>query len=107
MAYGSLTLADLQATLNASTVYDIGLDITFQSIQVSLDAHNRIMAEMFTGFAERTTEESYRYGGDDTLTMEDADETTVPRAQKVTAGSNVGFPLNSAMIAQQWTEMWF
>jgi hypothetical protein len=107
MAIGSLTLADLQATLNASTVYDVGLDRTYEAIQVSLDAHNRIMNELFTGFAERTTDESFRYGGDDTMTMEDADETTVPFAQKVTAGSNVGFPLNSAMIGHQRSEMWF
>jgi hypothetical protein len=107
MAYGSMTLADLQATRNASTVADVGLDVTFEAIRMTLDAHNRIMREMVEGFAAPTTEESFRYGGDDSMTMEDADELTVPRAQKIAAGSTVGFPLNATMIGHQWSEMWF
>jgi hypothetical protein len=107
MAYGSLTLADLQATANASTVYEVGVDLTFEAIQTTMAAHNRILAELFTDLSDRTTDEARRYGGDDTMTMEDVDEVGVPRAQKITAGSNVGFPLNATMAAVQYTEMWF
>jgi hypothetical protein len=107
MAVGTLTLADLQATQNASFVAKVGLDVTFDAIQNTLEAHSRIAQGLMTELAERTTDEARRYGGDDSMAMEDADETTVPRAQKVAAGSTVGFPLNSVMIGQQWTDMWF
>jgi hypothetical protein len=107
MAYGTLTLADLQATANASTVYEVGVDATFEAIQNTMAAHNRILGELFADLADRTTDEARRYGGDDTMSMEDVDELGVPRAQKITAGSNVGFPLNATMAAVQYTEMWF
>lgn len=107
MAQGTLTLADLQATLNASTVTQVGEDITWQGVSNTLAAHNKIVSELYNDFVERGTDETRRYGGADTMTMEDADELTVPHPQKVTAGSTVGFPLNSAMAGLQWSEMWF
>jgi hypothetical protein len=107
MAYGTLTLADLQATALNATVAEVGLDRTFEGVTNTLAAHNRIMGELFSELADRTTDRLRRYGTTDTMTMEDADEFTVPRAQKVTAGTNVGFPLYSAMGGLQWTEMYF
>lgn len=107
MAFGTLTLADLQATVNASTVYEVGYDRTFEAISNELAAHNRITADLFGDLAVSTTARTFRYGGTDTMTMEDGDELAVPRAQKVTAGSNVGFPLNMALAGLQWTELWF
>jgi hypothetical protein len=105
--FGTLTLADLLSTSQASTVAKVGLEQTFAGVQTLLTAYNNITNEQFSKFVEKTTDEMRRYGGGDTMVMEDADETTVPRAQKVTAGATVGFPLNSTMLGIQWTEMWF
>lgn len=107
MAKGTLTLADLQATQNASTIYEIGMDTTWEGISNTLAAHNGIVRELYGELVERTTMEAVRYGGSDTMTMEDGDELSMPRAQKVTAGSNVGFPLNKVEAGLQWSEMWF
>jgi hypothetical protein len=107
MAFGTLTLADLQATALNSTVAQVGEDKTFEAISNSLAAHNTIMEGMFGQLAERTTDRLRRYGGVATMTMEDGDELAMPFAQKVTGGSNVGFPLNSAIGGLQWSEMWF
>jgi hypothetical protein len=107
MGFGTLTLADLQATLNASTITQVGEDITWQAIQETLAIHNAQMGEIYGDFALPTTDETDRYGGTDTMVMEDMDELAVPRAQKVTAGQTVGFPLNAAGAALQWSEMWF
>ena len=107
MAYGTLSLADLQATQLNQTVAQFGENNTFEAFEASLDAHNRIMAEIIGDLAEVSTDRLRRYGGLDTMEMEDIDEFGMPKAQKVTAGSNVGFPLNAAAIGLQWTEMWF
>lgn len=107
MSFGTLTLADLQATANASTVYEVGVDGTFEAIANTMREHNRILDELFNDLAEKSTDTARRYGGDDTMVMEDGDEIGVPLAQKITAGSNVGFPLGLALIGVQYTEMWF
>lgn len=107
MAQGTLTLADLQATLNASTIAHVGLDLTWEAIGNTLEIHNEQMREIYDDFAEPTTDESERYGGVDTMTMEDADELAMPRPQKVTGGSIVGYPLNAAVAGLQWSDMWF
>jgi hypothetical protein len=107
MSYGTLTLADLQATKNASTIAQVGEDTTWEAISHTLAAHNRLMEEWRSTFVETRTVESDRYGGVDAMTMEDMDEEAVPRPQKVTAGSTVGYPLNAAGRGLQWSEMWF
>lgn len=107
MPHGSLMLSDLQATQLNSTVAEFGLDNTFEAVGNQLTAHNRIVEEMISDLVEPTTFEMDRLGGVDTMTMEDADELTVPRAQKITAGANLGYPLLSTVIAVQWSESWF
>ncbi len=107
MAFGTLTIADLQATQLNTTVAKVGLDTTFEAVTNTLAAHNRIMEEMMADLVDRTTDRLRRYGGPATVVMEDGDELTVPRPQKITAGSNVGFPLNNAIVGLQWTEMYF
>lgn len=107
MAFGTLTIADLQATQLNTTVAKVGLDTTFQAVSNTLDAHNRIMEELTADLVDKTTDRLRRYGGPDTMTMEDGDEFTVPHAQKIAAGSNVGFPLRMALGGLQWTELFF
>jgi hypothetical protein len=107
VAYGTLSLADLQRTALNSVVASVGLDITFQALGRTLEEHNAQMVEMLGTFVERTTDRLRRYGGVNTMAMEPADEFGVPRAQKVTAGANVGFPLGAYVGGLQWTEMWF
>ena len=47
MAYGTLSVSDLQAVANNTTVLEFGIDRTFEAIENSLEAHNRILDEMF------------------------------------------------------------
>ena len=107
MAFGTLTLADLQATALNTTVATVGLDVTFEAVSNTLAAHNRILDEIVGSVVEKTTDRLRRYGGPDTMTMEDGDEFTIPRGQKITAGSNVGFPLRMAIAGLQWTDLYF
>lgn len=107
MAFGTLTLADLQATALNATVASVGLDTTFQAVSNTLAAHNRIMDDLMADLVDKTTDRLRRYGGPDSMAMEDGDEFTVPKAQKITAGSNVGFPLRMAIGGLQWTELFF
>lgn len=107
MPYGTLSLADLQATALNTTVARIGLSTVFDAIQLTLDAHNAELDSMMGDFVEKSTDRLRRLGGADTMSMVDSDEFTVPPPQKITAGQNVGFPLNWTTISFQWTDAWF
>src|SRR5688572_8862501 len=56
-----------------------------------------------TDFVETTTDRRRRYGGNDEMTMEDIDEFGRPDAQKITAASDVDFPLRKFGASLQWT----
>jgi hypothetical protein len=108
MAFGTLSVADLLATVRAGqSVTDIGEDRTFEAISNYLAAHNAILNEELMGFVERTTERVEGVGGVDTMTMQELDEFGRADAQKVTAGDQLGFPLRLYGIALQWSRKWF
>lgn len=103
MAYGTNAALDTLATLNNTTVLKFGEDKVWSEIEMALAVHNRITDEMLGDFVERSTDQLRRYGGTDSMAMDELDEFGRADAQKVTAGSTVGFPLRKYGISVQWT----
>jgi len=106
MAFGTFSVLDTLAA-SQQTVAQFGEDNAFQAIDAALDAHNAIMRELLTMFAEPTTDNLRRYGGSDEMSMQELDEYGDPNPQKIAAGSNVGFPLRKYGLALQWTRTAF
>src|SRR6266702_734174 len=109
MPYGTLTTLDTLASLRAASgnVAEIGEDVAFASIEAALQAHNQLLQESLTGFVDQTTDRLRRYGGPDTMTMEELDEFGTPSTQKISAGATLGFPLKFFGGALQWTRLFF
>lgn len=104
--YGTLSISDLQAATNQS-VAEFGESDAFGALQANLDAYNAIVREMVAEIAEPTTDRLRRYGGVSRMEMIPADEFGRANAQKVTAGQNIGFPMDNYQVAVQWTRKWF
>lgn len=102
MPYGTLTTFDTLATTQQSVI-ELGEDRVFAAIQTALDAHNQQYMESVQDLVEVTTDRRRRYGGPDSMTMQEADEFASPDAQKVSTGSDVEFPLRKYQVGQQWT----
>lgn len=102
MAYGTLQTFDTLASTQ-QTVVEFGEDRAFEAIQAYLDAHNAIMREQLGSFCEISTDRQRRYGGVDSMAMEEQDEYGRADAQKISAGVTVGFPLRLHQISLQWT----
>lgn len=107
MAYGTHAAVDTLATLNNTTVAQYGEDKVWSEIQAALEIHNRITGEMLGDFVERTTDQLRRYGGTDSMAMDELDEFGRADAQKITAGATVGFPLRLYGLSLQWTYTYF
>src|SRR6266699_2498156 len=109
MPYGSLTTLDTLATLRAASgvVADIGEDIAFASIEAALAAHKQLLHDSLSGFVDTTTDRLRRYGGPDTMVMEELDEFGTAGAQKITPGATLGFPLKFYGGSLQWTRLFF
>lgn len=102
MGFGTHSLSDLQASSN-QVVYDYGEDRLWDQIRATLEAHNRLFDEKYGQLCETTTDRVRRYGGQALMTMADLDEFGSPDAEKITAGSDVGFPLRRKGRALAWT----
>jgi hypothetical protein len=107
MAFGTLTRFDTLATAFNTTVANFGEDLAWQAIQDALDAHNQQLGESLRELVEDTTDRLRRYGGPDSMAMEELDEFGTPDAQKIAAGITVGFPLKFYGIGLQWTRLYF
>lgn len=107
MAYGTLTRFDTLATAYNTTVAQFGEDLAWEAIQEALTAHNQQLAESMSEFVEDSTDRLRRYGGPDSMAMEELDEFGTPDAQKISAGVTVAFPLKFYGIALQWTRLFF
>lgn len=101
--YGTLGILDSLAATQSSVV-QYGEDRAFDQITAYMLAVNRIAMGLLGDFAERSDDRQRRYGGNDAMAMERVDEFGRPAAQKVTAGSTVGFPLEKFAIGRQWTK---
>jgi hypothetical protein len=104
--FGTLSVLDTLAATQA-TVAEFGEDNAFAEIEAARAAYNRITNEMLAELVERTTDRQRRYGSQDAMAMEELDEFGRPQAQKISAGSTVGFPLRKFGIAIQWTRTYF
>lgn len=102
MPYGTNTILDTLAASN-QTVAQFGVDDAFGFLRQALAAHNENMRDMVANFIGRTTDRLRRGGSYSTMVMAELDEFGTPDAQKLTAGSNIGFPLRRFGIARQWT----
>jgi hypothetical protein len=100
--WGSLTTLDTLATTQQSVVA-YGEDNAWAAVNAALAAHNRIAQELMGSFAQVTEDRQRRYGGLDTMTMQELDEMAMPDTQKVSAGVTVGFPLRRYGNSLQWT----
>lgn len=105
MAYGTLQVSDLLATTQPSVIA-FGEDQVFKSLDIILAAHNALLADKEGDLVERSTDRLRRFGGIDTMTMDEIDEFGTPDAQKVSAGQNLGFPCRRYALAVQWTRHW-
>jgi hypothetical protein len=105
--YGTFTSLDTLATLNNTTVAKLGEDTAWAAVDAALAAHNAIMADLMTSLVETTTDRLRRYGGPANMAMDEIDELGTPDAQKIPAGSNVGFPLRLYGGSLQWTRKAF
>lgn len=102
-AYGTLAALDTLASLSNTTVADYGEDNAFADIDAALAAHNRIETELLAEFVERSTDRQRRYGSQDAMAMDELDEFGRGDAQKISAGSTVGFPMRLYGLSVQWT----
>jgi hypothetical protein len=102
MAYGTNAVIDTLAS-SQQTIAQYGEDNAFQQINAGLEIHNRILQGSMVGLVERTTDRQRRYGGASSTVMAKKDEYGRSDAQKITAGSNVGFPLELFDYTVQWT----
>jgi hypothetical protein len=107
MAFGTLTSFDTLATADNTTVAEFGEDNAWQAIQEALTAHNQQLAESLQMFVTDTTDRHRRYGGADSMEMEELDEFGTPDAQKIAAGATVAFPMRFYGVGVQWTRLYF
>lgn len=103
MPYGTLYTLDALKATSGATVAEIGEDQVFAGLETARQAHNRIFNEMMAEFVETGTDMLRRWGGPDTMVMDELDQFGIPDAQKVTAGATVGFPLREYGVTVQWT----
>lgn len=103
--FGTVSLDDLLSATQPSII-QFGEDRVFQGVSDLLEIHNRMLQEKLVDFVVGTTDRLRRYGGPDQMVMEPLDEGGVPNAQKVSAGSTVGFPLRRYGNAVQFTRDW-
>ncbi len=104
--YGMLSTLDTLAS-NFQTIAQIGEDRAYESIRLTLDAHNRLVDEMLGDFVQPTTDRLRRFGTAAAMTMEKLSEHGVPSPQKILPGVNVGFPLDNYGAALSWTRDYF
>lgn len=103
MPFGTNTTLDTLAAHSTTTVVQFGEDRAYDAIEQAFRVHNAIMDEVMADLVERTTDRLRRYGGVDSMVMEPLDQFGRPDAQKISAGSNVGFPLRKHGASLQWT----
>jgi hypothetical protein len=100
--FGTLSILDSLKATNQSVV-EIGESTVWAQIDALLAAYNQQTDELLGSFVETSQDRRRRYGGTDTMVMEDVDEYGRADSQKGFAGSDVDFPLRKLGISLQWT----
>ncbi len=108
-AHGTSQAQDTLDALRVSgtTLYEYGIDNAFQAINLATVAHNFIVRDMYADLCSPTTDQARRYGTYDSMDFVPLDETGVPTAQRVSAGTDVAFPLRKYGLGLQWTHDYF
>jgi hypothetical protein len=103
--WGTRQLADLLRAKNPNII-EFGEQRAFDYIAAQMAAYEAITREMLGFYVEYTTERIQGYGGVDSMVMVKTGEYGRAAPQKVTAGANLGFPLNRSQLSLQWTRDW-
>lgn len=106
MPTGTYDLSSLLAN-NQTTAADFGLDNIAAILQNDIDAHNRIVNELFREVADTSSDRQRLAGGSVGGEMTDVDDYGRPPTQKAAPGATVGFPLHKRGYAIGWTRDWF
>jgi hypothetical protein len=106
MAYGTYSTLDVLESSQQSVV-EFGVNNAWNSIAVTLAAHNRMVQEMAGELWVPSTDTRRAYGGGDAQVMEESDQFGAPSAQKISAGITVDLPLRRYVIGAQWTRQSF
>src|SRR5262249_15952286 len=102
MAYGTYSTLDvLESSLQS--VVEFGINNAWTSIEATLAAYNRTIAQMSGELWVTSTDTRRAYGGGDAKTMERLDQFGMPSAQKIAAGAPVDFPIEIYGIGAQYT----
>lgn len=103
---GSLTIGDL-LTVQHQSAAEFGLDTIQEVLDADIAAHNQLVQEMVSGFAELTTDRQRIYGASQQGAMTETDETGRAPTSPVTHGATVGFPLRQFQYAIGWNATFF
>lgn len=106
MAYGTLSTLDVLASSQQSVV-EFGINNAWDSVRVTLDAWNRMVAGMAGELWVTSTDTRRAYGAGDTKVMEELDQFGAPSAQKISVGITVDFPLRRYGAGIQFTRQGF
>lgn len=103
--YGTLQILDTLGAANNQNVIQFGEENLAGFLQQLLDAHNRLVGDIFGTFVGFTNERLTAYGTGMTAgQMVDVDEYGVADAQKIPfTQDTVGFPLRRKQYSLQWT----
>ena len=103
---GTLSIDDLLAVHHQSAA-EFGLDNIADILQRDLQAHNQLVTEMMSDFAEVTTHRQRIYGASNDGTMVKTDEFGRAPTSRPTKGSEVAFPLHLFQFNLGWTNTYF
>ena len=106
MAYGTLSTLDVLES-SQQTVVEFGVNAAWDSVRITLDAHNRMVDQMAGELWVTSTDTRRAYGGGSTKVMEELDQFGAPSAQKIAVGVTLDFPLRRYGAGIQFTRQAF
>lgn len=103
--YGTLQVIDTLKAYNNQSVLQYGEDNLAAFLQMLLDAHNKLVTEMFSRFMGTPPDRLTTYGTNMSVPrMIDIDEFGLADAEKSPLAQDVvGFPLRRKQVVLQWT----
>jgi hypothetical protein len=106
MAFGTFSTLDVLQS-SQQTVVEFGINNAWDSVRLTLEAWNRMVAQMEGELWVTTTDTRRAYGAGDFKTMEELDQFGAPSSQKIAAGITVDFPLRRYGAGIQFTRQAF
>jgi hypothetical protein len=108
-SFGTLSLVDTLRSIDSTNINEYGLDNLYADVDLLLQAHNAITADIYGEFGETTQDKIRRYGNTVGVAgFQELDEWGIADAQKTSiSGTDVGFPLRRFGRATQWTRLYF